>query len=79
MRIETLSIEQKHWQLAGQRLIEMTLAEFLYEKIISLQAQGDGQYRLDIDGLVYQLTAQQQLLGHWLRSSPLPWPIWSRR
>lgn len=66
MRIETLSIEQAHWQLAGQRLIEMTIAEFLYEKIISLQALGEGQYQLAIDGLVYQFSAQQQLLGHWL-------------
>lgn len=66
MRIATLTIEQTHWQLAGQRLIEMTIAEFLYEKIISLQACADGQYRLDINGLTYQLAAQQQLLGHWL-------------
>lgn len=65
MRIETLSVTQEQWQLAGQRLIEMTIAEFLYEKIITVSMLGNEQYYLDLGEVQYLFTGQRYLLGHW--------------
>ena len=37
MTFATLQINQKEWRAAGQRLIEMAIAEFLYEEIIQVK------------------------------------------
>lgn len=37
MTFATLQINQKEWRAAGQRLIEMAIAEFLYEEIITVK------------------------------------------
>lgn len=34
MSFAQLQVNQKQWRLAGQRLIEMAIAEFLYEEIL---------------------------------------------
>ena len=38
MNFATLKINQQQWRAAGQRLIEMAIAEFLYEEIIEVKA-----------------------------------------
>ena len=37
MSFAQLKINQKQWRSAGQRLIEMAIAEFLYEDIIQAE------------------------------------------
>ncbi len=61
-----LQVNQKQWHLAGQRLIEMAIAEFLYEEIIQAeQIDHANQYRIILDGSYYYFQARQYLLGHW--------------
>ena len=48
MNFATLKINQQQWRAAGQRLIEMAIAEFLYEEIIEVKSLSAGRYRLDL-------------------------------
>lgn len=65
MNFAKLQINQKQWRSAGQRLIEMAIAEFLYEDIISVESQGNHIYQLQLDDRTYQFKGYQYLLGHW--------------
>ena len=66
MNFTQLKINQKQWRSAGQRLIEMAIAEFLYEEIIQIEHVAEDVYQLKLDDRIYQFKAQQYLLGHWL-------------
>ena len=66
MNFAKLKINQKHWRSAGQQLIEMAIAEFLYEEIIHVEALGDQLFQLKLDNRVYLFKGQQALLGHWV-------------
>ncbi|WP_151960661.1 IucA/IucC family protein [Acinetobacter bereziniae] len=66
MSFAQLQINQKQWRSAGQRLIEMAIAEFLYEEIIQTQNLGGDLFQLTLDDRRYQFNAKQYLLGHWL-------------
>lgn len=65
MNFATLKINQQQWRAAGQRLIEMAIAEFLYEEIIEVKAFSTGRYRLDLGNRHYEFQGHQYLLGHW--------------
>ena len=70
MNFRKLQIDKTHWRLAGQRLIEMAIAEFLYEEIIQAQQinqieQGCAMYQLQLNREIYQFLGQPYLLGHW--------------
>nr|WP_314371729.1 acinetoferrin biosynthesis protein AcbC [uncultured Acinetobacter sp.] len=65
MNFATLKINQQQWRAAGQRLIEMAIAEFLYEEIIEVKALSAGRYRLDLGNRQYEFQGHQYLLGHW--------------
>jgi siderophore synthetase component len=60
-----LKINQQQWRAAGQRLIEMAIAEFLYEEIIEVKALSAGHYQLDLADRRYQFQGHPYLLGHW--------------
>ena len=65
MNFARLQVNQQQWRAAGQRLIEMAIAEFLYEEIIQAKALGAGLYELQLDEQCYQFQGFQYLLGHW--------------
>ncbi|MBV7309116.1 IucA/IucC family protein [Acinetobacter sp. CWB-G5] len=65
MSFAQLQVNQKQWRLAGQRLIEMAIAEFLYEEIIQVTHLRDNRYQLTLDDQTYTFKAQNYLLGHW--------------
>lgn len=65
MSFAQLQVNQKQWRLAGQRLIEMAIAEFLYEEIIQVTHLKDNRYQLMLDDQTYTFKAQNYLLGHW--------------
>ena len=65
MNFKKLQINQIHWRKAGQRLIEMAIAEFLYEEIIQAEHQGKDDYQLQFDQQIYCFKGHQYLLGHW--------------
>ncbi|MFW2034511.1 acinetoferrin biosynthesis protein AcbC [Acinetobacter junii] len=65
MNFATLKINQQQWRAAGQRLIEMAIAEFLYEEIIEVKALSAEHYRLDLGNRQYEFQGHQYLLGHW--------------
>lgn len=65
MSFAQLKVNQKQWRLAGQRLIEMAIAEFLYEEIIQVTDLKDNRYQLTLDDQTYTFKAQNYLLGHW--------------
>ncbi|WP_317455129.1 IucA/IucC family protein [Acinetobacter johnsonii] len=65
MSFAQLQVNQKQWRLAGQRLIEMAIAEFLYEEIIQVTDLKDNRYQLTLDDQTYTFKAQNYLLGHW--------------
>ena len=65
MTFATLKINQKHWRSAGQRLIEMAIAEFLYEEIIEVEQLNENSYELKLADKCYQFEGFQYLLGHW--------------
>ena len=65
MSFAQLQVNQKQWRLAGQRLIEMAIAEFLYEEIIQVAHLKDNRYQLTLDDQTYTFKAQNYLLGHW--------------
>lgn len=65
MNFVTLKINQQQWRAAGQRLIEMAIAEFLYEEIIEVKSLSAGRYRLDLGNRQYEFQGNQYLLGHW--------------
>ena len=46
MSFAQLQVNQKQWRLAGQRLIEMAIAEFLYEEIIQETDLKNNRYQL---------------------------------
>ena len=66
MSFAQLQINQKQWRSAGQRLIEMAIAEFLYEEIIQVENLEGDLFQLILDDRRYQFNAKQYLLGHWL-------------
>ena len=65
MSFAQLQVNQKQWRLAGQCLIEMAIAEFLYEEIIQVTHLKDNRYQLTLDDQTYTFKAQNYLLGHW--------------
>ncbi len=65
MNFAQLQVNQKQWRSAGQRLIEMAIAEFLYEEIIQVTHLRDHSYKLLLDDQSYTFKAQNYLLGHW--------------
>ena len=65
MNFAQLQVNQKQWRSAGQRLIEMAIAEFLYEEIIQVTHLRDHSYQLLLDDQSYTFKAQNYLLGHW--------------
>jgi len=65
MSFAQLQVNQKQWRLAGQRLIEMAIAEFLYEEIIQVTHLKDNRYQLTLNDQTYTFKAQNYLLGHW--------------
>ena len=65
MSFAQLQVNQKQWRLAGQRLIEMAIAEFLYEEIIQVAHLKDNRYQLTLDDQTYTFKAQNYLLEHW--------------
>ena len=65
MSFAQLKVNQKQWRLAGQRLIEMAIAEFLYEEIIQVTDLKNNRYQLTLDDQTYTFKAQNYLLGHW--------------
>lgn len=65
MNFATLKINQQQWRAAGQRLIEMAIAEFLYEEIIEVNASTAGHYQLDLGDRHYEFQGHPYLLGHW--------------
>ncbi len=65
MNFATLKINQQQWRAAGQRLIEMAIAEFLYEEIFEVKSLSAGRYRLDLGNRQYEFQGHQYLLGHW--------------
>jgi siderophore synthetase component len=65
MSFAQLQVNQKQWRLAGQRLIEMAIAEFLYEEIIQVTDLKNNCYQLMLDDQTYTFKAQNYLLGHW--------------
>ena len=65
MSFAQLQVNQKQWRLAGQRLIEMAIAEFLYEEIIQVTHLKNNRYQLMLDDQTYTFKAQNYLLGHW--------------
>ena len=65
MSFAQLQVNQKQWRLAGLRLIEMAIAEFLYEEIIQITHLKDNRYQLTLDDQTYTFKAQNYLLGHW--------------
>ncbi|MCE1271252.1 MAG: IucA/IucC family protein [Acinetobacter sp.] len=65
MNFATLKINQQQWRAAGQRLIEMAIAEFLYEEIIEVKALSAGRYQLDLGNRQYEFQGHPYLLGHW--------------
>lgn len=65
MNFAQLQVNQKQWRSAGQCLIEMAIAEFLYEEIIQVTHLRDHSYQLLLDDQSYTFKAQNYLLGHW--------------
>ncbi|WP_353165080.1 IucA/IucC family protein [Acinetobacter sp.] len=65
MNFAQLKINQKQWRSAGQRLIEMAIAEFLYEEIIQADYMGGNLFQITLDDQCYQFNGRQYLLGHW--------------
>ena len=65
MSFAQLQVNQKQWRLAGLRLIEMAIAEFLYEEIIQVTHLKDNRYQLTLNDQTYTFKAQNYLLGHW--------------
>lgn len=65
MNFAQLKINQKQWRSAGQRLIEMAIAEFLYEEIIQADHMGGNLFQITLDDQCYQFNGRQYLLGHW--------------
>ena len=65
MSFAQLQVNQKQWRLAGQCLIEMAIAEFLYEEIIQVTDLKNNRYQLTLDDQTYTFKAQNYLLGHW--------------
>lgn len=65
MTFATLKINQQHWRAAGQRLIEMAIAEFLYEDIIEVEQLNAQCFELKLADRCYQFDGFQYLLGHW--------------
>jgi siderophore synthetase component len=65
MTIASLHINQQQWQLAGTRLIEMAIAEFLYEEILQAKAIDGQTYQLSLGEHQYQFKGYQYQLGHW--------------
>ncbi|QJD58250.1 IucA/IucC family siderophore biosynthesis protein [Pseudomonas sp. gcc21] len=66
MEYAQLQIGYEDWRGAGQRLIEMLIAEFSYEEIIEPQKLTDGTYLLRLGELVCHFRARRYQLGHWL-------------
>ncbi|MCJ8167725.1 GNAT family N-acetyltransferase [Atopomonas sediminilitoris] len=58
-------LTQEHWQAAGRALLEKCLAEFLYEEVITAQANSAGAWTVQLGAVCYQFSARQRLLGHW--------------
>ncbi len=65
MNFAHLQINQQQWQAAGQRLIEMAIAEFLYEEILSAEMISNSCYVLNLTHRQYSFVGYQYLLGHW--------------
>ncbi|WP_130803149.1 IucA/IucC family protein [Acinetobacter ihumii] len=65
MSFAQLQINQQQWRAAGQRLIEMAIAEFLYEEILQVESLGQGLYQLQLADRSYQFRGHRYLLGHW--------------
>lgn len=65
MTIASLQINQQQWQQAGTRLIEMAIAEFLYEEILQATAIDAQTYQLALGEHQYQFQGYQYQLGHW--------------
>ena len=65
MNFAKLQVNQPQWRAAGQRLIEMAIAEFLYEEIIQVNALEEGHYALQLDDQSYSFQGFQYRLGHW--------------
>ena len=65
MNFAKLQIGQKEWRRAGQQLIEMAIAEFLYEEMMSVTKIAPRTYQLAFKDQVYQFKGDQYLLGHW--------------
>ncbi|QIO09142.1 IucA/IucC family protein [Acinetobacter lanii] len=65
MTFATLQINQQQWRAAGQRLIEMAIAEFLYEEIIQVEHLSENRFELKLADRCYQFEGYQYLLGHW--------------
>ena len=65
MKFASLAIQQQHWRAAGQRLIEMAIAEFLYEEIIEVEQLNERSFELQLADKCYQFEGHQYLLGHW--------------
>lgn len=60
-----LQVSQAQWRAAGQRLIEMLLAEFLYEEIIEPAEQAGGVVSLKLANLDVSFVGGRYQLGHW--------------
>ncbi len=65
MSFAKLQVNQKQWRSAGQLLIEMAIAEFLYEEMIEVTEVEAGCYQLRLENQCYQFKGAQYLLGHW--------------
>lgn len=65
MTFAKLKINQQHWRAAGQRLIEMAIAEFLYEEIIEVEQLNERSFELKLGDKCYQFEGYRYLLGHW--------------
>ena len=78
MSVASLQINQQQWRQAGARLIEMAIAEFLYEEIIQAQqieakqvddavdsATEPAVWRVNLGEQHYQFQGFQYRLGHW--------------
>lgn len=65
MNFAQLKINQKQWRSAGQRLIEMAIAEFLYEEIIQADHMGGNLFQITLDDQCYQFNGRKYLMGHW--------------
>lgn len=65
MTVASLRINQQQWRQAGARLIEMAIAEFLYEEIIDATAIDASTWQVSLNHQIYQFNGFQYQLGHW--------------